>query len=209
MDDDQSPRTPDGSGADTAGSEYANRLVGLQTVWWKRLLPVQAPYRFNVRRLKLGRTLDIGCGLGRILHHLDGNGVGVDHNAEFVKYCRDTGLTAYTTEQFPTAPEAVPGSFDSMILAHVIEHVEPSVADEILQQYLPYVRPGGAAMFITPQEVGYRSDETHVHFSDFDDLHALAARNGLEVVKSYSFPFPRAMGRVFKYNEFNVLTRKG
>jgi SAM-dependent methyltransferase len=200
---------PEAEGANTKGAAYTERLVNLQTVWWKRVLPVQAPFQYNVRRLRLGRTLEIGCGLGRVLKHLNGNGVGIDHNPDFVEYCRQSGLVAYTTDEFDSAPEAVKGSFDSLILAHVIEHIDPAVADAILTKYLPYVRSGGFAHFITPQELGYRSDPTHINFIDFDTLHRLAARHGLAVVKSYSFPFPRAVGRrVFKYNEFNVLTRK-
>ena len=37
-------------GAATESSEYADRLVDLQRVWWKRVLPVQAPYLWNLRR---------------------------------------------------------------------------------------------------------------------------------------------------------------
>lgn len=206
---DSEPRlVPEAEGAGTKRAEYTDRLVSLQTVWWKRVLPVQAPFRYNVRRLPLGRTLDIGCGLGRILKQIDGNGVGIDHNPDFVEYCRRAGLVAYTTEEFDSAPEAVEGSFDSLILAHVVEHLDPAVTDSILEKYLPFVRPGGYAHFMTPQELGYRSDPTHITYVDSDGLRALAERHGLTVVKSYSFPFPRAAGRAFKYNEFNVLTRK-
>ena len=56
---------------------------------------------------------------------------------------------------------------------------------------------------------GYASDATHIHFTDFAALRDLADRNGLTVVKSYSFPFPRRAGRLFIYNEFNVLAQKG
>lgn len=199
---------PDAAGASTADAAYTERLVQLQTVWWKRVLPVQAPYRYNVRRLGLGRVLDVGCGLGRVLHHLDGNGVGVDHNADFVAACRAGGLTAYTTDEFPSSVDAVRESFDAILLAHVVEHVDPATADEILETYLPYVRPGGAVHFITPQERGYASDPTHVHWSDESDLRGLAGRHGLTVERAYSFPFPRRFGRLFIYNEFNVLTRK-
>ena len=199
---------PDGDGSQTAGAQYSQRLVSLQTVWWKKVLPVQAPYRYNVRRLPLGRTLDIGCGLGRNLQHLSGNGVGVDHNPDFVAFCRHEGLTAYTPEEFEASADAVPGSFDSMIMAHVVEHLSAEVTDQILEQYLPYVKPGGYAHFITPQEVGYRSDDTHVRFIDFEALHELAAKHGMTVARSYSFPFPRRVGTVFIYNEFNVLAQK-
>lgn len=193
----------------TKGQEYAERLAELQLErWWKKVIPVQAPYRWNIRRLGLGRVLDVGCGLGRTLHQLDGNGVGVDHNPMFVEHCRTTGLTAYTTDEWPRAPEAVPGSFDGMILSHVVEHIEPEVADEIMRTYLPFVRPGGHVHFITPQERGYASDSTHIHFTDFAALEGLARRHGLVVERSFSFPFPRSAGKAFVYNEFNVLARK-
>ena len=54
-------------------------------VWWKKLLDVQAPYRWNLQRLKLGLTLEIGCGIGRNLMHLKGQGIGIDHNFQSVE----------------------------------------------------------------------------------------------------------------------------
>lgn len=199
---------PEVAGADTAGASYTDRLVGLQTVWWKKILPVQAPYRYNVRRLPLGYTLEIGCGLGRNLRHLGGRGVGVDHNPDFVKFCRRSAIEAYTPEEFERSSAAKLGSFDSLLMAHVVEHLSEEVTDELLHRYLPFVRPKGYAHFVTPQEVGHRSDPTHLRFVDFRKLHGLADRHGLRVEKSYSFPFPRPTGKVFAYNEFNVLARK-
>ena len=65
-------------------------------VWWKRLLNVQAPYQWNLRRQHLGRTLDIGCGIGRNLPSLPPGSLGVDHNATSIATARARGLHAMT-----------------------------------------------------------------------------------------------------------------
>jgi SAM-dependent methyltransferase len=126
----------------TAGVEYARRLQRLSGRRWKRLIDVQAPYRWNIHRLRLGRTLDVGCGIGRNLKHLGA-----------------------------------------------------------------YVKPGGVVCIITPQKAGYRSDTTHVRFVNFAGMNALSDELGLHVIKQYSFPLPRPVGAVFRYNEFVHVSR--
>lgn len=195
----------DGSG--TAGARYADRLRRLEGAKWKQVLDVQRPYRWNLRRLGLGRVLEVGCGIGRNLANLDGNAIGVDHNAESVATARERGFTAYTSEEFHASEHARTGAFDSMLLAHVMEHVEADVADGIVKEYLSYVRPGGKVVFITPQEVGYRTDPTHVRFVDLGELKRHAAGLGLGIDKAFSFPFPRPAGKVFAYNEFVLVAR--
>ena len=189
----------------TSGHTYAERLKRLEGARWRQALNVQAPYRWNIRRLGLGHTLDIGCGLGRNLAHLGGDGVGVDHNAESIAVARSKGLQAYTSEEFAATDLAKPASFDSLLLAHVVEHMSFADAVALVNIYLPYVRPGGSVCFITPQERGYATDATHVRFVDFEKLTELAAALGLTVGRHYSFPFPRAAGKVFPYNEFVLL----
>ena len=196
------------AGAATEGADYTDRLRRIGGARWKRLLNVQAPYRWNIRRLRLGRTLDVGCGLGRNLEHLDGNGVGVDHNASSVAHARALGLTAFTVEEFFGSEWARPDAFDSMLAAHLVEHLTDAENREILGSYLPYVRSGGRVVFITPQERGYASDATHVTFMDFAAVGKLAGDLGLTVDRDYSFPLPRAFGKLFTYNEFVVVARK-
>src|SRR5688572_8348700 len=98
---------------ETRDEAYTERLRRKQNVWWKRLLDVQAPYRWNLRRLRPGLTLDVGCGIGRNLLHLGGTGVGVDHSAHSVEACRAQGLTAYLVDEFKASEHAAPGRFDS------------------------------------------------------------------------------------------------
>lgn len=191
----------------TEAADYAIRLQTLEQARWKRLLDVQAPYRWNIRRLNLGRTLDVGCGLGRNLTHLGGSGVGVDHNPASVAVARSRGLEAYTVEEFLGESEARSGTFDSLLAAHVVEHMTEADAIELLGTCLPFVRPGGKVVLITPQERGHATDATHVRFCDFPEVAALCEKVGLAVVRQYSFPFPRIVGRVFPYNEFVTLAR--
>jgi 2-polyprenyl-3-methyl-5-hydroxy-6-metoxy-1,4-benzoquinol methylase len=186
---------------DTEGPEYAERLRRKQGVWWKRVLPVQAPHRFNLRRRRLGRTLDVGCGLGRNLAVLDAGSVGVDHNVEAVRQARADGYEAYTVEEF-ASQQFAEGSFTGLLVAHVIEHMPREQAVALLRDYLPYVAPGGRVFLICPQERGYASDPTHVQFTTGEDLVAIAREAGLEPGTPYSFPLPRWAGKAFLYNEF-------
>lgn len=203
------PPVPDPApGAATGGEDYAERLNTLQNKRWKKLLNVQAPYRANIRRMKLGRTLDVGCGNGRNLSYLPAGSVGVDHNAHLIAAARARGGEAYTSDEF-FADETLsaPGSFDAVLAAHLIEHLTPADARTVMRSYLPLVRPGGRVVFITPQERGYASDPTHLTFTDQAALSALDRDLGLVTEKQYSFPFPRFTGKLFIYNEFNHIAR--
>lgn len=193
---------------DTADDAYAQRLQLIQRVWWKKLLPVQAPYQWNLRRQKLGRTLEIGCGIGRNLKTLGKGSVGVDHNKLAVELARSQGFTALTVEEWEASPLRRPAAFDSILIAHVIEHLDDAASAALLADYLPYLKPGGRVMMICPQEKGYASDATHVRFADGETLTALARRAALQPARWFSFPFPRWAGTLFIYNEFVLLATK-
>ena len=191
----------------TAQTDYAERLARLEGARWKKVLDVQRPYRWNLRRLGLGRTLDVGCGLGRNLVAL-GDGVGVDHNADSIAMARERGLRAWTTEEWPTCVDAVESSFDAMLVAHVLEHLDEATADAVLESYLPFLKPGAKLVLICPQEKGYTTDHTHVRFVDEQGLRSTARRLGFSPVREYSFPFPRVTGKVFPYNEFVLMAKR-
>jgi SAM-dependent methyltransferase len=201
--------------ASTEDRSYTDRLRRKEGAWWKRALDVQRPYRWNLRRLGLGFTLDLGCGLGRNLQHLEGTtpglaAVGVDHNPTSVAECRARGLTAFTPEEFLASEFARPATFDSLLAAHLVEHLTPDDAAALLETYLPFVRDGGRVVLITPQTRGYASDPTHVTYVDDDGAKALLTRIGVTPDRSFSFPFPAAaVGKVFTYNEFVTLGWRG
>ena len=179
---------------------YTDRLRSRPQALWKRLVP--NPYRWNLRRLRPGRMLDIGCGVGRCLAFVDGNGVGIDHNISSVQECRARGFEAHTPEEFEAADR---GLFDTILLSHVLEHLDAADGEALVARYLPHLRPGGCVVLITPQEAGQRSDPTHVRFVDAADSRALMGRLGVSAVRSRSFPLPRWGGRVFVHNETVVV----
>ncbi len=95
---------------------YAERLERIQGAWWKRALDVQAPYRAHLRSLRLGFTLDVGCGIGRSLAALGEGGIGVDHNAASVEVARRRGFRAFTPEELLGSVHGRPGSFDALLI---------------------------------------------------------------------------------------------
>jgi 2-polyprenyl-3-methyl-5-hydroxy-6-metoxy-1,4-benzoquinol methylase len=169
---------------------------------------VQLPYALHLKSLRLGRTLDVGCGIGRNLKNLPTGSLGVDHNADSIGIARARGLNACTVDELAGRPADEVQDFDAVLLAHVVEHMGEAQADALLSTYLGRLRPGGRVVMITPQEKGYATDATHVRFVDQHGLRSMAERQGLLVERSYSFPFPRRAGRVFPYNEFVLVATK-
>ena len=187
----------------TSNAAYSQRLQRLSVRGGRlrKVIDPQIPYRWNLRRMQPGFVLDIGCGIGRNLAHLNGHGVGVDHNPTSVAACVSAGLTAFSPDDFEQSRYAASDTFDTVLLAHVIEHMTEAEAHDLISTYLAYLRPGGRVILITPQERGQASDSTHVRFVDRAAVHGLAGQLGLGVVALRSFPLPRVAGRVFTYNE--------
>lgn len=189
---------------DTRSEAYAARLERLAGARWRRWLDVQAPYRRHLRRLRLGRTLDLGCGIGRHLAQLPAGSVGVDHNPQAVAAARARGLEAYLPEAFPASA----ARFDALLCSHVLEHMRGAEAQALLAAWLPRVRPGGRVVLITPQEAGQRADPSHVEWFEPADLARLLVELGCAVERVYSFPLPRALGRWFPHNESVAIGRR-
>lgn len=193
----------------TDEARYSERILRNESVWWKRLLDVQRPYRTHLRHLRLGLVLEVGCGVGRNLRHLGaGAAVGVDTNRHAVEIARSRGAVAFTPDELRASSYATRGRFDSLLLSHVVEHMTLPEAASLVRDYLDLVRDGGTVVVITPQEAGFRSDPTHVEFMDFEKVERVLRDAGVEPVKRYSFPLPRITGRIFKYNEFVSIGRK-
>jgi len=191
--------------------EYAERLANLQEARWKTALDVQRPYRWNLQRLCKGRVLDIGCGIGRNLRNLrnlDPPPVGVDINTEAIRIARSKGYEAFTIDEWDSGEAAVLGSFDTLLLSHVWEHMSFDETSALMEYYLRFLAPDGQVVVECPQEVGYRSDETHVRWVDEEEARRQCDALGLSVTRQFSYPFPRWAGKFFIYNQFETVAKR-
>jgi SAM-dependent methyltransferase len=192
----------------TADGKYTERLQALEKKRWKTFLDVQRPYRWNLRSLGPGKTMEIGCGIGRCLKGLPAGSIGIDHNEHSIRVIREIGLEGFSPEEFRLSSFCRTDGFDTLLLSHVLEHMDQEAGIALIREYLPYLRKGGQVILICPQEKGFSSDETHVIFLDIAALRGILESLGLVVEKAYSFPFPRFIGKAFVYNESIATGRK-
>lgn len=181
--------------------QYTSHLS--QQAWWKRALDVQRPYRNHLQSLNLGRVLEIGCGIGRNLVNLGGspNNIGIDHNPTSIEVAKSRGLTALLPAEFKLSEYSLPDTFDSLLVAHVLEHLTVEDAINLIVDYLPYIISHGKVVIITPQEAGFASDPTHVTMMNHKLVASILEKLQVKIDSQYSFPFPKWVGKIFPYNE--------
>ncbi len=69
-------------------------------------------------KLAKGKVLDIGCGAGRVMKYLDGNGfevVGLDYSPLAIKTCRERGFSALVNSSI-TAINKQMGIFETFVM---------------------------------------------------------------------------------------------
>lgn len=189
----------------TESKEYTNYLSA-ELSFIKKIIDVQLPYRLNLIRLKMGVTLDVGCGTGRNLVNLVEGSLGVDHNKYSIEIAKKNGNQAVTVSEFKKVKNKYINHFDSMLVAHVLEHVSIDQAKEIINYYIPCVK--NKIVIICPQEKGFKKDITHVNFLNEKDINNILLDCGLKIIKNYSFPLPKFFGKIFTYNETVVVAKK-
>jgi 2-polyprenyl-3-methyl-5-hydroxy-6-metoxy-1,4-benzoquinol methylase len=196
-------------GEDTTGEWYTERMRKMDSTESiaKRLHTVM--YRRHIQNLAKGRVLDVGCGIGMNLRFTSPDSVGVDHNEHSVAEANGAGLKAFTPKEFHANAEQFRESFDSLLIAHVVEHMDKDSGVGLLQEYLPYLKPSSRIVLITPDEGGYATDPTHVRFVDFAASEELIETVGFSTKKSYAFPIPRSIGKSRRGNEFVVVGVRG
>ena len=143
-----------------------------------------------------GDVFDVGCGLGWLLSALDDGWrkLGVEVSAFAASHAREHGeIFTGTLLDCPFAE----GSFDLVVMHHVIEHMADPVANIVKLGAL--LRPGGHLVLGTPDfdsgcarrfGANYRllHDPTHVSLFSNDSMHRFLRDHGFTIT-AVNYPF--------------------
>jgi SAM-dependent methyltransferase len=146
-----------------------------------------------------GRLLEIGCGAGENLAHLEKLGwqvLGVEPDPKAAAVARSRGLAVIEVILHNSLFEAE--SFDAIVMSHVIEHLKnPQEAINICHTLL---RPGGRLVMLTPNTDAlghrwYREDWLHLdpprHLNLFNTKSIHRLTNGAGFIDYRSFTILR------------------
>lgn len=139
------------------------------------------------------RVLEVGCGLGNLIHHLLDRElvVGIDISEESVEHINKTyghhrNVHAVTCDV--TGPDLVNLKryrFDTAVSLNVLEHIEDDVF--ALEQIFEVLVPGGRLVLIVPAHMGLYGtmDRSIGHFRRYtcQDLAAKLHQAGFEITR--------------------------
>ena len=149
-------------------------------------------------------VVDLGCGRGEFLAALQSSGVrarGVDSNEAMVAVARDRGLDATQGDALGYLAALPDESIGGLIATQVVEHLEPSYLNRLLDASARRLRPGAPIVLETINPAcwyaffsSYIRDLTHVHPVHPETLQYLVRASGFERVEiRYREPVPDAM----------------
>ncbi len=155
------------------------------------------------------RLLDVGCGSGDLMEKYRSLGwsvFGIDVSPRACSACRERGLPVHEGTVFDASLQ--PGSFDIILLSHLIEHVVEPLA--VLRRLVPLLTAGGRIVVTTPNIAGlgfllYRScwypldAPRHLFLFDPHTLNLLARKAGLKVRKLRTLSPPEMLCESLHY----------
>jgi len=145
---------------------YEAKWGGIAALWMERYPPAQRAYAVSVYQRRneavadaigpdAGAFLDVGCGVGDLLvalapaaSRLSGVDISAVNTAYSIANMERAGVRGLIVQAGAEVLPFTDGSFDSVVLADVIEHV-PDV-EGALAECRRVLRPGGRVIVVTP-----------------------------------------------------------
>lgn len=168
-----------------------------------------AVYLPFLREAGVGSTeaplLDLGCGRGEwldVVRAADLHARGVDRNPVVVDACRERGLDVALGDLLETLRAQPDASLGAVSALHVIEHLPWARLIELLDEVRRVLRPGGIAIFETPNPenllVGaatFHSDPTHRNPLPHGTMQFMLEARGFAPVRLLRLhPYPDGVG---------------
>lgn len=137
----------------------------------------------RLSRCLQGKALDIGCGIGDFLSYRE-NTIGVDINEKTVGWCRAQGhsVELMQVDHLPCED----GSFDSVIMDNVLEHIEDP--RPILIEAHRVLVGDGVLVIGVPGTLGYSRDPDHKVFYSKEKLVETVINAGFTEQKVFAMP---------------------
>lgn len=162
-------------------------------------------YLSYIERIKAGTddaiVLDIGCGRGEWLELLRDNrfkAKGIDNNGIMVNQCQGLGLDVINCDVIQYLRDQKPDTFGAITGLHIVEHLPLPVLVQLLDEVRRTLKPGGVAIFETPNPenmmVGatfFHIDPTHdkpVHPLTMDFLMGQRGFSKIEIIRLHAMP---------------------
>jgi len=137
----------------------------------------------KLNKFIIGRTLDLGAGLGEFLASRPGS-VGVDVNEKNVSFCVAQGHDCRLMEE--DRLPFINDEFDSIVMDNVLEHIaDPS---NILSEIDRVLKKTGILLVGVPGSKGYLADADHKVFYSRHDLIEVFIKRGYICSDFFSMP---------------------
>jgi SAM-dependent methyltransferase len=161
---------------------------------WRDYVPLLTDV---IRRSSPGPMLDVGAGPALLVEAATRWGlscIGVETSAAALAIARSRGFRLPLVCQDVSEPLPFRGgSFQTVVLNQVFEHLEPPVGDRLLEECRRQLRPGGVLYLTTPSRFNRqerRDDPTHINLLSPSELRDLLHRAGFVDVRPFDVPLP-------------------